>query len=191
MPDAAPEDGPDDDMPAPVAVDPGLFVWLARQSTGENSAPAVLRGFRYGVRGPYTLDPDFVLADPRHLAPSRPPHQDGELWTDTDGLHLNASTGAVITDTTYGDVVISGETPGSAFPALTFGSWAIGLDCTWPGAGTRFTVTRAGRTLTTSVEGGASSASGTCTGPEGRTTLGLHGLDPETVTVKSLAVRRR
>ena len=89
-PDAAPEDGPDDDMPAPVAVDPGLFVWLARHSTGDISKPATLRGFRYGVRGPYTIDPDFVLADPRHLAPSRPPRMNGELWTDTSGLHLAA-----------------------------------------------------------------------------------------------------
>jgi hypothetical protein len=191
-PDAAPEDGPDDDMPAPVAVDPGLFVWLARQSTGDISKPATLRGFRYGVRGPYTIDPDFVLADPRHLAPSRPPRMNGELWNDTDGLHLAASAGAVIADATYGDVAVSGEAPGNALPTLTFGSWAVGKDgCAWPGAGTKFTVTRSGHTLAMNVEGGASSAIGSCAGPQGRTTLGLHGLGPETVTVKSLSVRRR
>jgi hypothetical protein len=191
-PDAAPEDGPDEDMPAPVAVDPGLFVWLARLTPGDISQPATLRGFRYGVRGPYTIDPDFVLADPRHMAPSRPPAVGGEIWAHTDGLHLTEFASAVITDTTYGDVAISGEVPGSALPALMFGDWALGKDgCPWPGVGTKFTVTRTGRTLAMSVEDEDSSASGSCTGPQDRTTLGLRGLGPETVTVKSLAVRRR
>jgi hypothetical protein len=191
-PDAAPEDGPDDDMPTAVAVDPGLFVWLARQSNGDSSKPATLRGFRYGVRGPYTLDPDFVLADPRHLAPSRPPHLHGELWADTEGLHLAASGGAVVTDATYGDVAVSGEAPGSALPAVTFGSTVVGKDgCAWPGAGTKFTVTRSGSTLAMSVDGGATPATGNCSGPEGRITLGLQGLGAELVTVKALTVRRR
>jgi hypothetical protein len=189
-PDAAPEDGPDDDIPAPVAVDPGLFVWLARQTSGDSSKPATLRGFRYGVRGPYTIDPDFVLADPRHLAPSRPP-VDGELWTGTGGLHLAASAGAVIADATYADVVVSGETPDSSLPALTFGSWAIGIDCAWPGAGTKFTVTRTGRMLATSVDGGGGTASGSCMGPEGRIAIGLRGSGPDAVTVRTLVVRRR
>jgi len=60
-----------------------------------------------------------------------------------------------------------------------------------PGAGTKFTVTRSGHTLAMNVEGGATAGSGSCNGPEGRITLGLQGLGPETVTVKALAVRRR
>jgi hypothetical protein len=36
----------------------------------DNSQPATLRGFRYGGRGPYTIDPNFVVANPRHMAPA-------------------------------------------------------------------------------------------------------------------------
>jgi hypothetical protein len=189
LPDAAPEGGPDDDLPAPVAVDPGLFVWLSRvlTPTGETTR---LRGFRHGVRGPYTHDPDFLLADPRHLSPSRPPRTDGALWADAEGLHLSPGTGAVITDTTYGNVIVSGETPRSSLPTLELGGWAIGPPgpCPWPRSGTKFTVTRTGRTLLVAVDGDTPKD---CTGPDGRVTIGLRGPGPETITVKQLTVGRR
>jgi hypothetical protein len=188
-PDAAPEGGPDDDLPAPVAVDPGLFIWLSRTVT-ETTETTTLRGFRHGVRGPYAHDPDFLLADPRHLSPSRPPRADGALWADPAGLHLSEGAGVVVTDTTYGNVVVSGDAPGSSLPTLLLGGSAIGPagPCPWPRGGTRFTATRAGRTLLVSVDGEAPKD---CSGPEGRVTIGLRGPGPEAVTVKQLVVGRR
>ncbi|HMI83672.1 MAG TPA: hypothetical protein VK550_06225 [Polyangiaceae bacterium] len=190
-PDGAPDDGPEDDLPSPLAVDTGLFVWLSRGGIEEGTRRATLRGFRHGVRGPYTQDPDFLLADPRHLAPSHPPRPEGELWTDLAGLHLSPSAGVVITDATYGNVVISGETPGSSLPTVALGEWTIGdasAPCPWSFLGTSFTVTRSGRTVLVKVDDRAPTS---CAGPEGRVSIGLRGLGPETVTVKRLAVERR
>jgi hypothetical protein len=189
-PDATPDDGPDDDFPPPVAVDPGLFVWISRKDAA--SGGAVLRGFRHGVRGPYSQDPDFLLADPRHLAPSRPPILDGELWTDLEGLHLSESASAVLTDTTYGDVVISGETPGSSLPTLELGALSVGppppAPCPWPSSGTKFAVTRSGHNVQVAVDDGAPQK---CTGPDGRVTIRLRGLGAEKVTIKRLTVTRQ
>jgi hypothetical protein len=190
--DDAPDDGPDDDLPAPLSVDPGLFVWLSRAGVASGGKGAVLRGFRHDVRGPYTHDPDFLLADPRHIAPSRPPLAEGALWSDADGLHLSKSAGVVIADTTYGNFVMSGETRDSSLPALALGTWTIGAAapgaCLWPSAGTRFTVTRSGRTVLVQV---GDLAPASCTGPDGRVTIGLRGLGPEMVTVKGFTVERR
>jgi hypothetical protein len=189
LPDAAPENGPDDDLPAPAAVDPGLFVWLSRTRSGEPEEKTGLFGFRHGMRGPYTHDPDFLLADPRHLAPSRPPRADAEVWADARGLHLSQSSGVVITDTSYGNVVVSGEAPGSSLPTLTLGQLAIGPEpCPWPGTGSKFTVTRAGRTVLVAIDDEAPKS---CAGPDGRVTIGLGGLGPEPVTVKQITVGRR
>jgi len=193
-PDGAPDDGPDDDLPPPVAVDPGLFVWLSREPNPDDldKKQTVLRGFRHGMRGPYTNDPDFLLADPLHLAPSRPPRPDGELWADAEGLHLSESEGVVIADTTYGNIVISGETPGSSLPTLQLGTSIIGppppAPCPWPASGTKFTVSRSGGTVLVAVDGGMPVS---CPGPEGRVSVGLRGLGPTMLTVKRLTVERR
>ena len=193
-PDDAPDDGPDDDLPPPLAVDPGLFVWLSRRGNEPGATSATLRGFRHGMRGPYTHDPDFLLADPSHLAPSRPPRVDGELWADTEGLHLAESAHVVIADATFGNVVVSGEASG-ALPAVELGAWTIGpssaAGCPWPAGGPRFTVTRSGRTVLVKVDDGTNEKATSCTGPEGRVTVGLHGLGSDIVTVKRLTVERR
>ena len=192
-PDAVPDDGPGDDLPDPVPVDPGLFVWLSREGTADPAQrKAILRGFRHGVRGPYAHDPDFLGADPRHLAPSRPPHRDGDVWADAEGLHLSEWAGVVVTDTTYGNVVISGETMGPALPTVQLGTLTVGVPspepCPWPGLGTKFNVARGGSTVLVAVDGGPSKS---CSGPSGRVSIGLHGLGAETVTLKRLAVARQ
>lgn len=189
-PDDAPDDGPDEDLPAPVAVDPGLFVWLSRRGIDADTKRATLRGFRHGVRGPYTHDPDFLPADPRHLAPNHPPRSEGELWSDADGLHLSESARVVISDATYGNVVISGESAGS-LATLELGAWTIGpssAPCPWSGPGTRFTVTRSGRTVLVKVDDRTPTS---CTGPEGRVTIALRGASSGMVTLKRLTVERR
>jgi len=43
-------------MPGPVAIDPGLFVWLARLTPGDVRTQGRVRGFRHAVRGPFTRD---------------------------------------------------------------------------------------------------------------------------------------
>jgi hypothetical protein len=193
-PDDAPDDGPDDDLPPPLAVDPGLFVWLSRRGNEVGKTSATLRGFRHGVRGPYTHDPDFLLADPSHLAPSLPPRVDGELWADADGLHLAKAARVVIADATFGDVIVTGDTDG-ALPALDLGGWAVGASsgegCAWPAAGSRFTVTRSGRTVLVKVDDGSNGKTTSCAGPEGRVTIGIGGLGTDIVTVKRLTVERR
>jgi hypothetical protein len=192
-PEARPDGGPDADFPAPIAVDSGLFMWIARKGVSDgpddrDALHATLRGFRYDVRGPYAIDPEFLLADPRHLAPSEPPRQGGALFADAAGLHLTEGTSIVIADTTYGDVVITGETPNATLPAIAIGDFDVGtLSCPWPAAGTTFTVTRTDREVIAQV----GDQSRRCNGPAGRVKLGLRGLGREMTTVKRLAVRRR
>jgi hypothetical protein len=187
-PEVAPEDGPEADMPAPVAVDGGLFAWIARQGAREGPDNATLRGFRHGVRGPYARDAEFLLGDPEHLAPSRPPREGGELWADAAGLHLAPSVGVAIADATYGDVTVTGDAADGVLPALNLGAFAVGGDaCPWPGAGDRFTVKRDGRAVIAEAGG----ASRTCSGPEGRVPIGVHGLGTSMVTVQQLTLHRR
>ena len=150
-------------------------MWLSRDGLDPAATSATMRGFRHGVRGPYTHNPDFLLADPRHLAPSRPPRVDGELWADPDGLHLSESAGIVIADTTYGNVVVSGESTGSLLPTVDLGGFLVGPPepCPWPQPGTRFTVTRSGKTVLAAVD---DKPARSCPGPEGRVAIGLRGL---------------
>src|SRR5262249_43923824 len=120
-PDNAPllGDGPDDDMPAPVAVDPGLFGWLVSDATGKTS----VRGFRHGVRGRLSRDTlPLLYGDPSHVAPDRPPEA-GVVSFDpnptTGGLLLIKpftlpAPQAVITETLYADFDLSADVdPGS------------------------------------------------------------------------------
>jgi hypothetical protein len=80
VPEVAPSDGPDGDMPGPVALDPGLFVWLARDVPGDARSPARVRGFRHGVRGAYTRDAGLMLlSDAEHWVADRPPRSGGDV----------------------------------------------------------------------------------------------------------------
>src|SRR5258705_7107347 len=82
----APLDGPNDDMPAPVAVDPKLFVWIAR----DRSSSSLVRGFRHGVRGRLTRETTVPLlfVDSEHVAPDRPQRAGLVSFSDRDGLFL-------------------------------------------------------------------------------------------------------
>jgi hypothetical protein len=190
--DTIPQDGPDEDMPDPIAVDPGLFLWLARQVPGDQSQPANVRGFRHDVRGPFTSDADFFLAEPAHMAPDRLPVPGGAVWADIDGLHLTENAQVAITDTTYANVMIKGETDETAaseLPELWLGDFAIARDCGWPSpSGKEFVVTRSGRNVEVHVDVGATKE---CPGPEGRVTIALGGSGTTLRTVRKLSVSRQ
>jgi hypothetical protein len=177
-----PKDGPDDDVPAPVAVDPGLFVWIARAVPGATNSDAIVRGFRHGVRGRFARDtaPLFFL-DTAHVAPDRPPSA-ALVSFDTDGLHLSRlitvpAPRALVTDTVYADFDLSADVvtgPGGAvLPEVEVGVTRVGEGaCAWPAglAGSSFSVRRRGTSLVGSVDGVSRV---TCESPAGRSGIAL------------------
>jgi hypothetical protein len=187
-------DGPDDDMPAPVAVDPGLFVWLARDAgTGQTS----VRGFRHGVRGRLSRDLPLLFGDSAHVAPDRPPQPDVVSFDPnptTGGLLLIKpftlpAPEVAITDTVYADFDLSADIdPGSALPEVVIGGFHVGSSfCPWPagGIGSSFSLTRRGRTLA------IGSSEVACQGPEGRVGIALRAPQFGQALVRNLKVGRR
>jgi hypothetical protein len=188
----APLDGPDDDMPSPLTVDPGLFAWLARDAAGKTS----VRGFRHDVRGRLSREAaPLLFADTNHVAPDRPPRPDVVSF-DELGLHLTKPFTAeaprvVVTDTLYGDFDLSAEwDPSGVLPEIEIGSLAVGSAfCVWPAAatGTSFSITRRGTTL--GIEVGSASTS--CKGPGGRVGIGLRAPEFGNATVRKLTIARQ
>jgi len=199
VPDAAPDDGPDDDLPAPVAVDPGLFMWLRRSTAGDSSAR--LRGFRHGVRGPFARDlAPLIFADTVHVAPDRPPGPTGEIYFDGEWLQLKSdgprSPGVVVTDTLYGDFDLSVQASGDALPLLDIGKLALGSTaCPWPsaaptsGATSTVSVRRKGRSLDVQVDARASGRN--CESPDGRVGIAIRAPEGARVAVRKLSVLRQ
>jgi hypothetical protein len=199
LPDDAPDDGPDDDMPAPVEVDPGLFVWLGRRTPGDTTSFARLRGFRHGVRGPFARDASPLLfSDGVHLAPDRPPSQDG---THFDGQWLHLATPpqeshparVVVTDTLYADFDLSAEASGASgdvLPSVEVGTSIVGSDaCPWNAStGSTFAVHRTGQTLDMEVDGKKGE---TCRVPADRIGIALRAPSPGTSRVRNLVILRR
>jgi hypothetical protein len=104
----APSSAPDADLAGPVAVEPGLFVWLERDGSA-----ARWRGFRHDTRGPYARDvAPLLLAGREHVAPSRAPFDLATSGIDyaAGGLGLSGSgAAAFVTDTTYANVTLELE----------------------------------------------------------------------------------
>ena len=192
----APLDGPEDDMPAPVGVDPGLFVWLARERPGLVDSPARVRGFRHGVRGRLTRDAaPLLFADTAHAAPDRRPRP-GLIEFDADGLHLTKritepAPRVVITDALYGDFDLSAETPAGVLPVLEVGGITVGSgSCSWPTGvtGSSFSVRRRGNALDV---GAAGMTRDPCPGPEGRVAIALRAPAFDEAIVRKLVVSRQ
>jgi hypothetical protein len=126
-----------------LAVEPGLFVWLAQADT-----TLLLSGFMHSQTGELRQDvAPLLVGDATRLIPHRPPLDeatDGALlrYALGDGLELGGSEAAVsVADTTYADVSLElwlaeGPAPLVRFEGLrgtqseseTFGA----LDCPWP-----------------------------------------------------------
>jgi hypothetical protein len=196
-PREAPLDGPDDDMPDPVAVDPGLFVWLARTAPGNAGMNARVRGFRHGVRGRLAREAaPLLFADTAHVAPDRPPSA-GVIEFDGQGLHLTRPNvtrvpRVVVTEALYGDFDLSGEAaPSGVLPEVEIGTMAVGSEsCTWPsgGVGTSFSVRRRG--VSVEVEVGQTRRE-VCPGPEGRVAIALRAPPFGDAVVRRLTIARQ
>jgi hypothetical protein len=190
-----PSDGPDDDMPAPVAVDPGLFAWLVREPGDVTKMSASLKGFRHGVRGPLSREAGpLLVSGTDHLAPDRPP-KTGVVSFEGDGLHLSkpitvAAPRVVLADTVYADFDLSLERdPSASWPDIVVGSVVVGSgSCPWPSAaaGPLSSVARRGAKLELKV--GATQA--TCPGPEGRVGIAFRAPQFGEAIVQKLTISR-
>jgi hypothetical protein len=142
-PDLAP--GPDAGMPAPVAIDPGAFVWLS--SDGQHTT---LGGFRHGTRERFAFDllpllggvppsGSFPDSPAWHLAPDRSPlGANAEVRFDpAQGLVLDGDYAtALLTDTSYAPLRLEMTLGGGSPPRVRLGSREVGgADCPWPAAG--------------------------------------------------------
>jgi hypothetical protein len=195
-PNVTPSDGPDVDLPA-VAIDPGLFVWLERDTDADSGSRVTrVRGFRHDVRGPLARDTPFLFAaDHEHVVPDRPPGTD--VIIDNDGLHLANGGSIVIADSTYADAVITGKTRSTALPGVKLGAdYVVGsADCVWPsvaasdaGDERSFEIHRTGTQLEVRVTGSANVQ--TCAGPAGRISVGLTSFGSFPIVVSDLSVTR-
>lgn len=141
-PDLAP--GPDAGMPAPVAIDPGAFVWLS--SDGQHTT---LDGFRHGTRERFAFDllpllggvppsGSFPDSPAWHLAPDRSPlGANAEVRFDpAQGLVLDGDYAtALLTDTSYAPLRLEMTLVGGSPPRVRLGSREVGgADCPWPAA---------------------------------------------------------
>lgn len=178
-----PAGGPDADLSPPLAVEPGLFLWLER-ATG----PARLVGFRHDVRGRYARDiAPLLLADRQHVGPSRAPLglDASGIEYGTGGLGLSRPDAlAWITDATYADVTVNVALTSGQAPALLLGS----ATCRWPdGDANELRAVRRGTRAVLSRGGDEA----ICAVPSGRVAVGLGGPESGASRVRSLTVRRK
>ncbi len=121
-------------LPPPLALEPGLFVWLHPRESGE----PVLRGLRHDVRGPLSRDvAPLLLGDARHVAPNIPPSGTSIRYEPRSGLLLRDALGrAVVTDTRYADVRVEANVTAGSLPIVYFGGTPVGdFSCPWPDSG--------------------------------------------------------
>lgn len=168
--------GAAEELPPPLAIDPGLFVWL-EQTSGVLGSQARLVGFRYSTRNIYSRQVGALLvAATEHIAPSIPPPDawgsKDQLPFDGPGLEFDQAlllggpasdsqpAAATVADTTYADVDIQFDAD-QALPRVAFaGTWLGSEDCPWPaGTGTRLAISRRGTTVTLRRGGLTSSCS--------------------------------
>ncbi len=196
-PPAAPTDAPPADLPAPVALDGGAFVWLAHAAQG-----LALRGTRFDTRGRFafdvapllsTLPPEGSYPETQalHVAPDRSPLRDGAgvAFDAATGLHLSGDVAsAVVTDTTYATLNASITLTSGPPPLVLLDEHVFGAaDCPWPAAeGDTLTVTLAPNTLVLS----RGDVSTTCSIPNGRFALGFRAVPTAETVIRSVTIRR-
>ncbi len=185
-PELRPEGSPSLDLPAPIAPDPGLFLWLEHEA-----GRTVLLGFRHGTRGRFTNDvAPLLLGGAEHVVPDRAPGDVAGVVFDERGLVLTAAR-AVVTEARYGELeaamVVTGAAPHVFLGAAELG----GEDCRWPAEADSSAEQRTLSLLRGSaqavLQGGG--ASRTCNVPPGRWGIAL-GAGFGASEIRSIAVRR-
>jgi len=186
-----PSSAPEADLGRPLAVEPGLFVWLER---GPSSAR--LLGFRHDVRGTYARDvAPLLLSGREHVAPSRAPlgiEVTGIEYT-ADGLGLAGThASAHVMDSRYDRVTAELTLASGPPPRVLLGRTELGGSaCPWPAAtaaqlpevltlrrrGTQATLERGGVTARCSVE-------------PGRLEMALAGTGGAPTRLRALSLRR-
>lgn len=175
---------------APIAADPGLFVWLSPFGDALS-----IRAFRHGTRNRYSRDvAPLLLAGGAHVAPDRAPLPGSGIVYGAFGLELEARADpprAFVTDTSYADLRLEIElaAPTDAPPRVALGGVVLGDgDCPWPGDATSSTLlVRRGSSDVTLARGSAVSA---CDLPPGRVTVELRAPAAGVSRVRSLVIRR-
>lgn len=190
-PEERPALGPDADLPAPLGVDAGAFVWL------ERGTPAVLAGFRHDVRGPYARDvAPLLLAGREHVSPNRLPSGVSKSGIEYSAAGLGLAGDdvlAVVTDTTYADVDLELTLTSGPAPVVVLGTTRLGAaECAWPSpepaeAGEIVQLRRRGTRVTLERRGARRS----CDVAGGRLGVGLSAPGPEPSFVRALEIHRR
>jgi len=191
----------DERGPASAArADAGLFVALDDCGADANApCSASVRGFRHGLRGPYTqavaplllADTEGVALDRAPGAPPSPGAVATTSWRNPANGEVQITPGStlLVTDTTYEDVDIVIHVTAGPPPSVHLGSTSFGKgSCQWPLATPQpafdAELTRRGGTVTLTVKGRTRS----CPGPSGRLAISLTGDAP--TTMESIGVTR-
>jgi len=134
-------------LPSPVALGPGLFVWLQ-----QNGAALELLGLHSSQRGPWTQDvAPLLVGSGQGLVPHLPPSSSsqegaaGLRYVTATGLQLSGSSAAAsIADTDYANFTLDLTLAAGPAPLLRLAGTATaagesasfgGLECAWPDFG--------------------------------------------------------
>jgi hypothetical protein len=133
-------------LPSPLALGPGLFVWLQ-----QNGDALELLGLHSSQRGPWTQDvAPLLVGSGQGLVPHLPPSSSFEgtaslRYVTATGLQLSGSNAAAsIADTDYANFTLELTLAGGPAPLLRLAGTAAaagesasfgGLECAWPDFG--------------------------------------------------------
>ncbi|HVW28345.1 MAG TPA: hypothetical protein VHC69_23440 [Polyangiaceae bacterium] len=191
----------DERGPASLArADAGLFVALDDcGADAPTPCSASVRGFRHGLRGPYSqavaplllADTEGVALDRAPGAPPSPGAVATASWRNPANGQVQITPGStlLVTDTTYEDVdvvvhVTAGPPPTVHLGSATFGKGSCQWPLTAPQPAFDAELTRRGGSVTLTVKGRARS----CPGPSGRVAVSFAGDAP--ITLESITVTR-
>lgn len=197
VPPGRPRAAPAAELPAPLALDPGAFVWLARGAEG-----LALEGLRFDTRGRFAFDvaplftalpPDgsFPVSQAAHVAPDRSPVRDGAeaRFAPTSGLTLEGDDAtALITDARYLTVELRITLGAGSPPRVLAGERILGgADCPWP-EGSEETLELELVPGSATLTRGAKRV--TCSAPAERIALGFRAGPTQKTTLRAVEVRR-
>jgi hypothetical protein len=177
-------------LASPIAIDPGLIVWLEQTQDALGNHPSVV-GFRFDTRNVFApqLAP-LIATSTEHIAPNFPPFplEDAGIEYDNGLILSSVDAIATVADTTYADVDLEIEFAGSA-PLLRFGEVTVGEGtCQWPNGGGEDRLGLKRRSTTLTIARGTEQT--TCSISAGRHGIALRGPGAES-KILSLEIQRR